>query len=251
MTSLEKINSLHFGNGPAIIMLHGWNRSLSDLKPLGDILAEYSTVHLLDLPGFGGSSPPPEEGWDTKQYAGLVFAYIKSQGLEKVTLLGHSFGGRISLRLCVEHPELVDRLILIDSHGLRPTRTLYQNMRVASIKRLAKVVQFIDKHFGLNIYRDKFAKRFGSPDYLNAGILKNTFVKTISEDQSGDVQKIKAKTLLIWGSEDKETPVAMGEKFSQLIKDSKLIIVEGKDHNPFHGLGAQLCANYIIKFITQ
>lgn len=247
----DQLHLLKYGNGPHIIMMHGWGRSLNDIKPVADVLAEYATVHVIDLPGFGKTPPPPAEGWDTNQYAELILDYIRKQNLDKVILLGHSFGGRVSLRISAKHPELVSKLILIDSHGLRPIRTLYQNLRVQCIKKAAKIVKLIDKTFGLKLYAEKFAKRFGSADYQNAGVLKNTFVKTISEDQTSDVEKIRAKTLLLWGSEDQDTPVAMGQKFHQLIKDSKLIVLEGKGHSPFHGVGAHLCASHIIKFLQS
>jgi pimeloyl-ACP methyl ester carboxylesterase len=247
----EDINYIQLGSGQSIIMLHGWNRSLNDLKPLAEILAEHANVYVLDLPGFGKTPPPPVEGWDTSQYSELIVQFIKSKNLDKVVLIGHSFGGRISLRIAARYPEKVERIILIDSHGLRPVRSFYQNLRIHLIKKSAKLIKFIDKVSGSKFYQEKFAKRFGSPDYQNAGILKNTFVKTISEDQTEDVAKIEAKSLLLWGSEDRETPLALARKFNQLMRNSKLIILEGKDHSPFHGVGSHLCANHIIKFLEQ
>ena len=154
------------------------------------------------------------------------------------------------IRITAKQPELVEKLILIDSHGLKPIRTLYQSIRVSLIKKLAKLIKFIDRIFSTKFYQEKFAKKFGSADYQKAGVLKNTFVKTISEDQTEQVKKIKTQTLLIWGELDSETPVVLGKKFNELIANSKLIILEGKDHSPYQGVGAHLCANYIIEFIN-
>jgi pimeloyl-ACP methyl ester carboxylesterase len=244
-----KIESTSSPETTPIVMLHGWGRNLADLKPLADIISNYRSVYLIDLPGFGKSDPPPLNGWSTKEYAEHLLKFFKEQNLTKVIMLGHSFGGRVSLRIVALQPDLVEKLILIDSHGLRPIRTFYQNIRVALIKKLAKLVKFIDRTFKTKLYQEKFAKKFGSADYQNAGVLKNTFVKTISENQEDDVTKIATPTLLLWGSLDTETPLVMGRRFNELISGSKLVVLEGKDHNPYQGVGAHLCANYIIDFI--
>ncbi len=249
--SADQIQYKVTGDGPPLLMLHGWNRSGADLRPLAELVGSARTVYTLDLPGFGETPPPPEDGWDTSDYSELIVSFIQSKGLDKVSLLGHSFGGRVSLRIAAKYPEIVEGIILIDSHGLRPMRSFYQNMRVRLIKLAAKVVKTTDKLLGTTIFPDKFAVKFGSADYRNAGVLKNTFVKTISEDQESDVRNIKARALLLWGSEDRETPVVMGEKFHQLLSNSKLIILPGKGHSPFHGVGAHLCANYILQFLAE
>lgn len=242
------IKKTQAGDLPPLIMLHGWNRTLQDLLPLGELLSPYMEIHLLDLPGFGESSLPDGD-WDTSQYAGQVLEYLKGRSIERFSLLGHSFGGRISIRISSAHPEKVDSLILIGSHGLTRKRSLYGNVRVKSISLLGKTVKKLDRLFNLTLFKDKFAPRFGSPDYRNAGPLRGTLVKTVNEDQAENAKKIKARTLLLWGSEDNEAPVTMAQEFNSLIKDSHLIVLPGKDHSPFHGAGAHLCAHHIISFL--
>lgn len=249
--SAEQLNVKVLGQGPHLLMLHGWNRSLNDLMPLAGILAEHATCHVIDLPGFGKSPPPPEEGWGTVDYARLIIEYIKLKSLQKVSLLGHSFGGRTSLRIVRASPELIDKLVLVDSHGIKPIRSPLKRLKFFLIKKAGQLLKTVDKIFGTTFFKDRFARRFGSPDYLNAGILKNTFIKTISEDQSAELPLIQADTLLIWGSEDTETPVELARRFHTLIKNSRLIILEGKDHSPFHGVGAHLVAHHIVPFLKQ
>ena len=232
-------------------MLHGWNRSIEDLRSLAELLAEHFDIRVIDLPGFGKTPPPPEEGWDTSQYGDLVLEYIKKNDLKEITLLGHSFGGRVSLRIACKEPELVKRLILVDSHGLKPKRGTAKKIKIWLIAKLAKFTKLIDKICATNLFKEKFAKKFGSPDYLNAGILKNTFIKTIKEDQTAELSAIKSRTLLLWGSDDTETPLEMGRRFKTLIKNSKLIVLEGKGHSPYHGVGAHLCAHHIISFLQS
>lgn len=248
---LKALNTLTFGSGPHLVMLHGWNRSLYDLKPLADLLASHCTVHLIDLPGFGKTPPPPEEGWSTEQYADLVKEYIEMIGADEVMLLGHSFGGRISLRIASGDSRRVSRLILIGAHGIKPIRSLRSKFRVWLISKAGKLLKSFDALVGTDFYNLKFAKRFGSADYRNAGKLKNTFIKTIIEDQSPNLGKIKARTLLLWGSADDQTPVSLARRFNELIGDSKLIVLDGKDHFPFHGGGAHLCAHHIISFLKS
>ena len=71
-----ELNSIQLGkNGHPLIMLHGWGQNLQSLQPMGELLATRSQVHILDLPGFGKSSPPPED-WDTAQYADRIYQYL-------------------------------------------------------------------------------------------------------------------------------------------------------------------------------
>jgi pimeloyl-ACP methyl ester carboxylesterase len=91
--------------------------------------------------------------------------------------------------------------------------------------------------------------RFGSRDYKNAGALRGILVKAVNEDATDVASKISNPTLLLWGELDQETPIWIGRKLNELIANSKLIIMPGKDHFPFLGSGAHLCAKHILGFI--
>jgi len=233
-----------------VILLHGWGQSHRDLLPLAELLADERQVFVLDLPGFG-ESPAPDTDWDTIQYAERIADYIKQQQLSSAVLLGHSFGGRISLRLAKNSPELVAGVVLIGSHGLRRKRSLWEKVRIKSITTLGKGAKLVDRIFHTDLFAKKFAPRFGSADYRNAGKLRGVLVKTVNEDQTNELPSIKAPTLLLWGNKDQETPLEMGQRMKGLIPNSKLIVLSGKNHYPHHDIGSHLCAYYIRPFLSS
>jgi pimeloyl-ACP methyl ester carboxylesterase len=104
-------------SGPTLVFLHGWMHSRQDLRPLAELLSEEYKVILLDLPGFG-TSPLPHGasdeggGWSTGDYAGALHTLLMKLQIERCSLIGHSLGGRISVRYAAAHPEVVHALVL-------------------------------------------------------------------------------------------------------------------------------------------
>ena len=131
-----QLNTIKLGNsGHPLIMLHGWGQNLQSLQPMGELLANRANVHILDLPGFGKSAPPPED-WDTTQYADRVYQYLQEQGIESADLLGHSFGGRVSIRLAHKYPRAVRSITLINSGGLQRQSTFQKSLRSQWVKTM-------------------------------------------------------------------------------------------------------------------
>ncbi|MBY0360151.1 MAG: alpha/beta hydrolase [Candidatus Obscuribacterales bacterium] len=243
------LNTQKIGSqGHPILLMHGWGQSLYSLQALGELLGKTHQVHLIDLPGFG-KSPAPDEDWDTKQYAERIYQYVKENNLKQVDLLGHSFGGRVSIRLTSAHPEIVRSMILINSGGLKRTLTGKRKLRAKYSGLLSKTIKQIDKMTGSKIFENWFVPRFASLDYKNAGSLRNILVKAVTEDVTEDAQKIKNPTFILWGEKDQETPLESGERFHALISGSQFVVLPGKDHFPFLGDGAHLCARYILNFL--
>lgn len=242
--------------GPTIVMLHGWGRSLEALRPLGDLLAQDYRVILLDLPGFGRSPlPHPASneggGWNTADYAERVAKVLTEMGITQCILVGHSFGGRVSLRLASKHPNLVTALVLIGSHGLKRELPLQKRWRTRVIKTLVSVAKSIDGAFGTRLFAHYLAPRVGSRDYNAAGDLRRTFVKTVNEDQAGNVATIRAPTLLLWGEDDQETPLDLARNFKRLLSNSELHVFPHKGHEPFADVGCHLMAQYILHFLSS
>lgn len=229
-------------------MLHGWGQTHRNLQPLAELLAPYARTHLLDLPGFGASSPPPED-WDTTRYAECVVRYLDAQGLNQVDLLGHSFGGRISLRIAAQHPDRVRKLVLLASHGLKVQKSPAARARMLMISRLARCVKWLDGVSGKHLFETWFTPRFGSADYRTAGRLRGTLVKVVTEDQSPDVPRITAPTLLLWGDRDQDAPLQIGQRLAAMIKDSQLIVLPHRGHYVHDEISAHLCAFYIKRFL--
>ena len=244
-----QLNTVQLGNSDRpIVMLHGWGQNLQSLQPMGELLASKDRVHIVDLPGFGKSAPPPED-WDTTQYADRICQYLDDNGIARADMLGHSFGGRVSIRLAHKYPHRVRSITLINSGGLQRQRTFKQSLRSQWVRNMRNTFKISP------VYRDELltwhTQKYGSRDYLNAGALQGTLVKTVSEDVTEIVKQISAPVLLLWGEADTETPVEMGHRYHSLFPNSQLITIPNRDHFMFQAEGAHLCAFYVDKFLSQ
>lgn len=224
------LNYICEGEGENILVLHGWQANIPAMMPVHNILKDNFKVYTLDFPGFG-ESDEPEEAWGVYEYADFTKKFIDLMGMEKVTLIGHSFGGRISIILSSKYPELVDRMVLIDAAGLIPKRGPKYYFKVYSFKAMRKVFNtaffWVDKEKRLK----KFYKHFGSQDYKDANPkLRKILVKVVNENLRPLLKDIKAPTLLVWGRDDDSTPVYMAEILEKEIADSGLVVLENAGH---------------------
>jgi pimeloyl-ACP methyl ester carboxylesterase len=215
------------GSGPPVLVLHGWGASIEAVLPIVNGLESVATVYALDLPGFGKSALPPEP-WGVEDYQSFVAAFMDALGLERAAFVGHSNGGRISIRMASTEPQRVSKLVLVDSAGIRPRRTLRWYRRVA----MAKVGKHAARLLGRpgERLRDLLVGRAGSTDYLQAGAMRPTLVRLVNSDLREHLPRIEAPTLLIWGSEDTDTPLAAARDMEKLIPDAGLVVLEGAGH---------------------
>ena len=215
------------GEGPAVLALHGWGASIESFWPVAEQLgARGFRVYVLDLPGFGQSAPPPEP-WGVPEYAAFVLAYLDAQRLARVHLLGHSFGGRISLILGADSPERVDKIVLANSAGVRPPDN---PVRDAVVKAAKSVFQLPGLNRLYEPARRKAYEQLGATDYLEAGELQATFVKVIAQDLLPYAARITRPTLLIWGDRDEDTPLWQAHQLEKTIPDAGLVVFQGAGH---------------------
>ncbi len=237
------------GPDRAVILLHGWGQSLDSMLPMGQLLAGVATLHALDLPGFGRSEAPPIE-WDTLAYARRVLAYMDEHHIARADLVGHSFGGRLTVQLAAHFPERVRSIVLIGAAGLRPHRSVRQRLRVAVSRWLGKLARALPKFAREPLLRWREG-RFGSPDFRAAKEpLRSILSRVVAEDLQEEARKIHAPALLLYGRHDDQTPVDMGERYQRLIAGARLLVLEDHGHFPFVGGGAHLCATHLKTFLA-
>lgn len=205
------------GNGEPILLLHGWGGNTGSLKPICDILKRQFTTYSLDLPGFGRSFIP-EIPWETQNYGLFIKEFLDNFGIEKVNLIGHSFGGKIGIWIASHYPFIIKRLVLIAPSGIKPKRQLGYYLKVF----IAKIAKTLPPHLKERLY-----EKIGSSDYKTAGKMKPTLIKVLKEDFKPLLCKILAPTLIIWGEDDKETPLYQGKIMEKEISNSKLAIIKG------------------------
>lgn len=224
------LNYICEGQGKNIIILHGWGANIQTVLSIHNHLKDRFKVYTLDLPGFG-ESDKPKEVWGSHEYADFVKAFIDKMEIEEVILIGHSHGGRISIVLSSTYPELVKKMILIDSAGIIPKRKMKYYFKVYTFKALKKIYNLIFFYIDKEVRLEKFYKKYGSTDYkASDGIMRNIMVKVVNDNLRPLLKDIKAQTLLVWGKDDEDTPVYMGEIMEQEIKGSGLVVLENAGH---------------------
>ena len=244
-----KINYKIAGQGPAILILHGWGGSSDSWISVQEILAkEGFKVICPDFPGFG-KSETPFEPWGVKEYSKFVLNLTKILELQKFFLLGHSFGGRVAIKFSVLYPEKIKSLILCNSAGIKQK----WGFREKFIFRLSKLGNAIFTFPPLKRFKNKFRNLFyiflRHKDYAKAdGTMRQTIKKVLTEDLLKDLPRIKTRTLIIWGEFDKLVPVKYAHTFKEKIENSKLEILLKIGHSPHLEVPEKL-AKIIIQFL--
>ncbi|MDP3387296.1 MAG: alpha/beta hydrolase [Eubacteriales bacterium] len=225
-----KINYFQEGHGQDVLILHGWGCNIQTVMPIFNLVKHHFRATAVDLPGFGDSSTP-QEPYDSYDYASLIKQFIDTLELKEVVLIGHSHGGRISIILSSQYPKLIDKLILIDSAGIVPKRSIKYFIKVYSFKALKKLYLMFNSGEDQSQALEKFYKKHGSEDYRQSnGVMRQTMVKVINDDLSHLLKKIETPTLLVWGEKDDATPLSDGRFMEQEISDSGLVIIKGAGH---------------------
>lgn len=225
-------------------MLHGWKQDVSTFHSVAEELKENFTLWLIDLPGFGRSENPKRD-FKVEDYAEIIKEFIKENKLGKPNLLGHSLGGRVGIKLAAKNPELLNKLILESSAGIKHEHDLLRLTGFA----LAKIFNLVIPNIGnfKKSLKHKFYKQVGS-DYDDAKELKATFVNIINEDLTPDLPKIKTQTLVIGGELDTSVPPRDQKKMYRKIPNSKLEILEKVAHFP-HLENPKMFLYYVKDFL--
>jgi pimeloyl-ACP methyl ester carboxylesterase len=223
-----------------LMFLHGWGGNRESLRGIATLFQHTHRVHLIDLPGFGEAPLPPAD-WDTVHYTDLVQQYLLERIHGSVILVGHSFGGKICIRLAARHLAPVRAMVLIGVPGLPQPTMSRVGVRRAGIRWLRRLLRALQPVIGSRGV-DWHTKKFGSRDYLAAGELRSIFVRIVNEDLTESAQLIACPTLLLWGTDDTETPPWLGSRYKEIIGTrATLDWLPHKDHFPFNGTGAHLC----------
>lgn len=225
-----EINYIIEGSGEPVLVLHGWGASISAIRPIISILSGTHKVIAVDLPGFGDSEAP-KEVFGSFHYADILKQLIDMLDLEKLSLIGHSFGGKLSIILATRYPELVEKVVLIDSAGLIPRRTLKYHLKVKSFKIMKQLWKLMFFWQDEPERMESLYKKFGSDDYQNSsGVMRKILVRVVNENLKPILKDIKAPTLLIWGDKDDATPLYQAKIMEREIKGSGLVVFEGAGH---------------------
>jgi pimeloyl-ACP methyl ester carboxylesterase len=203
-----------------IYIVHGWTYNI---KPWGKTVKALEKtglkVHLLKVPGLTARS---DKTFTIDDYVRWADKNIPDGAIA----LGHSNGGRILLNLAAKHPEKLKFLVLLDSAGI------YEPTFRVKVLRIASKVLFI---FGkIALLRKILYKIIGASDYNVAPPnMKKTLDNMIQSDKALNLAKIKTPTAIIWGEQDKTTPLRQGLKIHEGLQKSSFKSIPSWGHSPY------------------
>lgn len=226
-----KVNINVQGKGDPILLLHGWGCSNEIFHDIQQVLSQSYTTYNFDFPGFG-SSDEPETVWGTEEYTSMVEQFVKDNNIGNPALIGHSFGGRISIIYASRND--VSRVVLVDAAGIKPKRPFKYYWKVYTFKTLKWLCNTLLPKKTAQAIIDKRRKGAGSSDYNNASpMMRAILSKVVNEDLTHLLPKIKAPTLLFWGNMDTATPISDAKTMERLIPDAGLVVAHGTGHFSF------------------
>ncbi len=228
----HRIHYLEGGSGPPVLLVHGLGSRAEDWANLMPLLAAGGYhVYAIDLLGYGRSDKPADAAYSISQEAGIVEAFLQSRQLERVNLAGWSMGGWIAMRVALDDPKRVSRLMLFDAAGLRftpnydmhefepKTPEQLQDLYSRLTPNAKKMPDFLSR---------AMLRRAQQSNWVIARSARSMF--TGDDLLDGKLGALKMPVLIVWGKADALIPVATAVSMHTQIPQSTLELVDGCGH---------------------
>lgn len=239
-------------DGPVVVLVHGLGGRAEDWRILAPYFAKAGfRVYLPDLFGYGRSDKPANFSYSVRDQATVVVDFLRAVGLKQVYLGGWSMGGWVVQIVAGEHPEMVSRLMLFDSAGLyeKPAwdTNLFMSSTPAQLDQLEALLMPHPPSIPSFVARDivRVSKQ-------HRWIIQRALDTMLTGRDATDrlLPELKMPVLVLWGAEDKITPLEQGQKMHQLVPQSELDVFNGCGH-----LAPEQCAGemgpMVVDFLKQ
>ena len=215
-----KVNYIRYGKGKdTIVLLHGWGQNIEMMKMVSDPFSDDYDIVIIDLPGHGNSEEP-KTVYSLYDFVDCVKSLLDSLKIKNPILIGHSFGGKISLLYASMYD--VKKLVLFGSPFKKEIEKL--SLKTKMLKTAKKIP-------GINKLEGFAKKHMGSTDYKNASpLMREILVGHVNLDITEKVKKIKCPTLILWGTLDDAVPLERAYELESLISDAGVVVYEGCTH---------------------
>jgi pimeloyl-ACP methyl ester carboxylesterase len=224
-------------------MIHGFGASLQTWEPWAEALEPKFRVIRFDLPGSGLSSPDPKGDYTDTRTIAVLLALMDRLGVSKASLIGNSIGGRIAWTFAAEHPDRVDKLVLVSPDGFASPGFAYgQAPKVPATLGLMRYV------LPKSLLRASLKPAYGDPAALTdptvdryyelmlaPGVrqaLLQRMKETVLVDPRPLLHTIKAPVLLLWGERDGMIPFSNAQAYLQNLPDARLAALPTLGHVP-------------------
>jgi pimeloyl-ACP methyl ester carboxylesterase len=245
-------------SNPPILLIHGFDSSLFEYRRLLPLLAANNETWALDLLGFGFTERAPGLPFSARAIGTHLYYSWKTLISQPVILVGASMGGAAAIDFTLNHPELVKKLVLIDSAGFPVTANkgnflipplgylATSFLRNPKVRQKISINAYFDPTFASLDARTCAALHLEMPNWSQALI---AFTKSGGYSGFGEkLSHIQQQTLILWGKQDRILGTADAEKFARTIPNSQLIWIPDCGHVP-HLEKPQIAAQHILDFI--
>ncbi|MGD0226029.1 MAG: alpha/beta hydrolase [Terriglobia bacterium] len=240
----HKIAYYEAGRGNTVILIHGLGADSRHWAANIDALSQNSRVIAMDMIGYGQSDKPLMR-YTAANFADYLRGFMQALKIPKASLVGNSLGGWVALELAIRHPQMVDKLVLVDSAGLQPTEGLKMPAG-GGLKSLTPLnTQWF---FDLMEANKAWATTDLGPNSFERHVQNGdsyTVASTVAEIITGHdfedkkLGKVRAPTLVVWGRDDLLIPLPIGEALHQGIAGSQMVVIDGTGHIPMVGKPAE------------
>jgi len=218
------------GEGPPLIFVHGLEgESLNWVQPMLDLRSRFH-IYAIDLLGHG-QTQQPDIAYSIEQQSEMLRQFLTTQNIKSADLIGVSMGGWIVLKLAIEHPEVVSRLVVADAAGLKfQTRVTVETFLPRTPEELTAFMAVLTPrryHVPYPITRD-FLHQVGERAWITRRIFDSML--TYQDVLDGKLQGVNIPVLIIWGKEEKLIPMSVGEQMKQQLPHSSLLVCTDSGH---------------------
>ncbi len=237
-----RLRYLDVGEGPPIVLVHGYASSLDAWRGVVPELAKKHRVLALDLKGFGYSARP-EGDYSPRAQAELVMRLATSRGVDKFVLVGHSYGASVVLQATLANPERVTKIALYDAFVYEDQVPSFFHWSKAGGVGEALFTLFYDQRPD-----ERIRRAFYDPSFVTEPLVESvegqlarpgTTAAALAvargmryADVEAEYKKIQAPALLLWGREDAVTPLSYGERLANDLRQARLVVYPQCGHFP-------------------
>ena len=225
------------GEGPPLLLLHGWPTNSREWRGQVDGLADEFRVVAWDAPGAGQSSDPPEE-FRLSDWADVLAAFIQALGLQRVHVGGLSWGGGLALELYRRHPSIVRSLILMGAYagwaGSLPAETVEQRLQLMERNTRAPTEDWapalIRTLVADNAPREIIDELASIIAQLHPAATRTALRAFAEADLRGVFPGIDVPTLMLYGERDQRAPRSVWEPLQSTIPGAELVLIPEVGH---------------------
>ncbi len=218
------------GGGPPLVFVHGLGADAQNWVPAMLDMRSHFHVYAIDLLGHGDSQKP-DIAYSIEQQSEMLHQFLATQNIKSADLVGVSMGGWVALKLAIDHPVSVNRLVVADAAGLKfQTNITVNNFLPSTPEEFSTFMAMLTP------------RQYPAPypvrrDFLNqvsehAWIIRRIFDSflTYQDVLDGKLQTVKSPVLVIWGKEEKLIPLSVGEEMKQQLPNSSLLVCSDSGH---------------------